>query len=161
MAVTGSASPVRYRILTEGGLERMTDVSVIVTLLIYGGAVASIVGGMLLLSFLLGERHRGRVTGEPYESGIAPTGSARIRFSAHYYVIAMFFVIFDLEAVFIVSWSIAFRESGFNGYVGALIFIGVLAAALVYEWRVGALDFAPRGKIILKHLARERERHHG
>jgi NADH-quinone oxidoreductase subunit A len=96
---------------------------------------------MLTLSYLLGQRHRERATGEPYESGIVSTGSARLRFSAKFYLIAMLFVIFDLEAVFIFAWAVAFRELGWAGYLGALVFIGVLVAALIYEWRIGALDW--------------------
>jgi NADH-quinone oxidoreductase subunit A len=62
----------------------------------------------------------------------------------------MFFVIFDLEAVFIISWAIAIRAVGWGGYIGILIFIGVLVAVLIYEWRIGALDFGPNGRKILK-----------
>ena len=62
----------------------------------------------------------------------------------------MFFVIFDLEAVFIISWAVAFKELGWVGYWGIVIFIGMLLAALVYEWRIGAFDFGPKGKHIIK-----------
>jgi NADH-quinone oxidoreductase subunit A len=99
------------------------------------------VAGMLVLSYLLGQRHQERATGEPYESGIVSTGSAQLRFSAKFYLIAMLFVIFDLETVFIFAWAVAFRELGWAGYLGVLVFIGVLVAALIYEWRVGALDW--------------------
>jgi NADH-quinone oxidoreductase subunit A len=99
---------------------------------------------MLTVSWLLGQRHQGRETGEPYESGVAPTGSARLRFSANFYVIAMFFVIFDLEVAFIVAWAVAIRELGWPGYMGALLFIGVLMSALLYEWKLGALDWGLR-----------------
>jgi NADH-quinone oxidoreductase subunit A len=101
---------------------------------------------MLLLSWFLGQRHRGRETGEPYESGIMPTGSARLRLSAKFYLVAMFFVIFDLEAAFIVAWAVAAREAGWPGYIGVLSFIGVLTAALLYEWRLGALDWGFRSE---------------
>lgn len=113
--------------------------------IIYFAAVLVIVAGMLA-SFVLGQRHRGRETGEPYESGIMTTGSARVRLSANFYVVAMLFVIFDLEAVFLIAWAIAWREVGWLGYVEVLIFTGVLAAALVYIWRLGALDWGSRGK---------------
>jgi NADH-quinone oxidoreductase subunit A len=99
---------------------------------------------MLTVSWLLGQRHRGRETGEPYESGVAPTGSARLRLSANFYIIAMFFVIFDLEVVFIVAWAVAIRELGWPGYIGVLLFIGVLMIALLYEWKLGALDWGLR-----------------
>src|SRR5262245_23406282 len=101
---------------------------------------------MLALSYLLGQRHQERATGEPYESGIVSTGSARLRFPAQFYLVAMLFVIFDLEAVFIFAWAIAFRELGWGGYVGALVFIGVLVAALIYAWRLGILDWGSYGR---------------
>ena len=115
-------------------------------LVVYFAAVILLVAGMLALSYLLGERHRARAMDEPYESGIVSTGSARLRFSAQFYLVAMLFVIFDLEAVFIFAWAIAFRELGWAGYVGVLIFIGVLVAALVYAWRRGALDWGGEGR---------------
>lgn len=96
---------------------------------------------MIGISYVLGERHKDLATDEPYESGILRTGTARLRFSAKFYLVAMFFVIFDLEAVFIFTWAIAFRELGWVGYIEVLIFIGVLMAALVYLWRLGALDW--------------------
>lgn len=113
-------------------------------------ATIILVGLMLLLSYYLGERHQERTTGETYESGIKATGEARLRFPVHFYIIAMFFVIFDLEAVFLIAWAIAFQEVGWMGYWGAFIFIMILLAVLVYEWKTGALEFGPKGKQILK-----------
>ncbi len=113
-------------------------------LVVYFAAVLVVVAGMLVISYLLGQRHHERATGIPYESGMLPTGSARLRFDVKYYLVAMFFVIFDLETVFIVSWAIAFRELGWAGYIEILIFIGVLVAGLVYLWRLGALDWGTR-----------------
>ncbi|HTX52916.1 MAG TPA: NADH-quinone oxidoreductase subunit A [Candidatus Baltobacteraceae bacterium] len=110
---------------------------------VYFGLVLVVVAGMLGLSFLLGERHREHATDEPYESGIASTGSARMRFSVKFYLVAVFFVVFDLEAVFVFAWSVSLREVGWTGYVEALIFITVLVATLVYLWREGALDWGP------------------
>ena len=112
-------------------------------LLLYFAAVLVLVAGMLGLSYVLGERHEEKATGEPYESGIPPTGSARLRFDVKFYLIAMFFVVFDLEAAFLFAWAIAFRELGWLGYVEVLIFVGVLLVALIYLWRVGALDWGP------------------
>jgi NADH-quinone oxidoreductase subunit A len=105
---------------------------------------------MLGLSFVLGQRHKERATEEPYEGGILSTGSARLRFSAQFYLIAMLFVIFDVETIFIVSWAIAFRELGWYGYAGVMVFVILLFVVLIYEWRNGALDFGPDGKKILK-----------
>jgi NADH-quinone oxidoreductase subunit A len=109
-------------------------------LMAYFVAVLALVASMLGLSSLLGQRHHDRDTDTPYEAGVAPTGSARLRFATSFYLVALFFVIFDLEAVFLFAWVIAARELGWSGYIGMLIFMGVLAAALFYEWRLGVLD---------------------
>jgi len=85
-------------------------------------------------------------TGEPYEGGIVSEGSARVRFSVRYYLIAMFFVVFDLEAVFLFAWAGAARELGWSGYFGLLLFVGLLGAALIYLWRSGALDWSNEPK---------------
>jgi NADH-quinone oxidoreductase subunit A len=96
---------------------------------------------MIAASSVLGQRHRERATGEPYESGVVPTGSARVRFDIKFYLVAMFFLIFDLEAVFLYAWAVGVRETGWSGFAEMLIFTGVLAAALAYLWRMGALDW--------------------
>jgi len=119
-------------------------------LLLYGSIVLTLVGAMLGLSYFLGQRHKDHATNEPYEGGILSDGSARIRFSSQFYMIAMLFVIFDVETIFIVSWAIAFEELGWYGYFGVLIFIILLVVVLIYEWRNGALDFGPDGGKILK-----------
>lgn len=98
---------------------------------------------MLAVSFVLGQRHRSRAADEPYECGIVSTGSAQVRFGVKFYLMAMFFVIFDLEAVFIFAWAAAARELGWIGYLEVLLFVGILIAALFYLWRVGALDWGP------------------
>jgi NADH-quinone oxidoreductase subunit A len=111
-------------------------------LVVYSCSVVALAAAMIGISYFLGERHKERVTNEPYESGIIGTESARLRFSVKFYLIAMFFVIFDVESIFIFAWAIAFREVGWAGYIGILIFIAVLLAALVYLWQLGALDWA-------------------
>ncbi|RDV14261.1 NADH-quinone oxidoreductase subunit A [Pontibacter diazotrophicus] len=118
-------------------------------MLVYGAIVLSLVAIILGLSYVLGQHHNERATGEPYEGGILSAGTARMRFSSQFYLVAMLFVIFDVETIFILSWAIAFRELGWYGYIGVLVFIGLLAIVLVYEWRNGALDFGPDGKKIL------------
>lgn len=110
-------------------------------LVVYAAIVAVLVAAMLGLSYVLGQRHHDRSTDFPYESGILSEGSARVRLSFKFYLVAMFFVIFDLEAVFIFAWAVAVRETGWTGYIEVSIFIGVLLAALAYLWRVGALDW--------------------
>lgn len=111
---------------------------------VYFGAVLFLVGAMLGLSYVLGSRHMQPQTGQPYESGIVATGSARQRFDVKYYLVAMFFVIFDLEAAFIFAWAVAVRELNWPGYIEVLVFIAILFAALVYLWRLGALNWETR-----------------
>ena len=108
----------------------------------YFALVVILVTATLVVSYLLGPRHTEPATGEPYEGGIVSEGSARVRFSVRYYLIAAFFVVFDLEAVFLFAWAVAARESGWAGYCEVLLFVSVLFAALIYLWKVGALDWA-------------------
>jgi NADH-quinone oxidoreductase subunit A len=118
--------------------------------IVFASIVIIIIGIIIGLSYLLGERHKEKTTDDPYESGIPPTGDAHLRFSSGFYIIAMFFVIFDLDAAFIMLWAVSFRELGLPGYIGILVFIGILIVLLIYELRIGALDFGPDGKKILK-----------
>ncbi len=112
-------------------------------LIVYFIAVLFVVAVMMGLSALLGERsrHPTSATLAPFESGIVAAGTSSVRFSIGFYLVAIFFVIFDIEAVFIFAWAIAFRESGWPGYVEILIFIAILVAALAYLWLIGALDW--------------------
>ena len=117
-------------------------------LVFYCSAVLIIVGGMIGLPYVLGERHwrnpvrQGqRGTYAPYESGVRPTGTAQLRLPIQYYLVAMFFVIFDLEAVFIYAWAVAVPETGWWGFSEIAVFITILLVALIYLWRVGALEW--------------------
>ncbi|MCO5787649.1 NADH-quinone oxidoreductase subunit A [Pseudomonas sp. G11-1] len=101
---------------------------------------------MLLVSSILGSRAWGRSKNEPFESGIVSTGDTRLRFSAKFYLVAMLFVIFDVEALFLFAWAVSVRESGWAGFIGASIFISILVAGLVYEAAIGALDWSPAGR---------------
>lgn len=113
------------------------------SLLIYALAVACLVTAMLGFSYVLGGRSHGRARNEPFESGVLPLGFARFQLPARFYLVAVFFVIFDLEAVFIFAWAIVAREAGWAGYIEMLIFVGILLAALIYLWRLRALDWNP------------------
>ena len=113
-------------------------------LVLYCVAVIVLVGGMTAVSHVLGQRHSGKATIEPYEAGIVTVGYARFRLPVKFYLVAIFFVIFDLETVFIFAWAVAFRDVGWVGYIDVVVFVGVLFAALVYLWRLGALDWGPR-----------------
>ena len=110
-------------------------------LLVYSLAVMALISAIVAISSVLGQRHRERATDIPYESGMMPTGSARLRISAEFYLVAMFFVIFDLESIFIFAWAVAARELGWAGYAALVVFAAVLMAALAYLWRSGALNW--------------------
>jgi len=105
-----------------------------------------LVAFMLGVSSLLGGKAWGRSKNEPFESGMLPTGSARLRLSVKFYLVAMLFVIFDVEALFLFAWATAVRESGWVGLIGAGVFIVILFAGLIYEASVGALDWAPAAR---------------
>lgn len=110
-------------------------------LLIFFLAVMGLVSVMLVLSHFLGQRQHTRATNEPFESGIVSFGSARYHVTIPFYLVAILFVIFDLEAVFLFAWAISFREVGWPGFIEVFVFISILIAALVYIWRIGALDW--------------------
>ena len=101
---------------------------------------------MLFVPYFLGGHDWGRAKNDPFESGIVPQGGARLRVSAKFYLVAMFFVIFDVEALFLYAWAISIRDVGWLGFIEAAIFIFVLLAGLFYLWRVGALDWAPEAR---------------
>jgi NADH-quinone oxidoreductase subunit A len=108
-------------------------------------AATVLVALIVVISHFLGERHRGRATAEPYESGI-PVTSTRTRVPSHFYLVAMFFVVFDVEAVFVFAWAVSASQVGWLGYVEIFIFIAVLLAALVYLWRSGAFEWGTPGR---------------
>lgn len=103
---------------------------------------------MLIGGWYLGGRARARSKNTPFESGIDSVGSARLRLSAKFYLVAMFFVIFDVEALYLFAWSVSVRESGWVGFIEATIFITLLLVGLLYLWRIGALDWAPKKRVL-------------
>lgn len=113
-------------------------------LILFFGIVIVIVAAMLIISYVLGQHHSEHATGAPYEGGIVGTGSADVRFSMKFYLVAMLFVVFDLESVFIYTWAVAGRELGWAGYAEVCVFVGLLVAAFIYLWRLGALDWGGR-----------------
>lgn len=116
-------------------------------LVVFFVAVILLVLTMLGLSWLLGQARANQSTNDPFESGIVSVGDAQGRISVDFYLIAIFFVIFDLETVFIFAWAIAFFELGWTGYFAILVFVLVLVVALIYEWRSGALDWGTKTRV--------------
>lgn len=113
---------------------------------IYLLGVAGLCTFMLVVAYVLGGRYRGRAKNDPFESGVVSAGGARMRLSAKFYLVAMLFVIFDVEALYLYAWSVSVRESGWMGFIEATIFIVVLLIGLIYLARIGALDWAPEGR---------------
>jgi len=111
-------------------------------LIIYFVAILVITAVMLGGSFFLGQKHFTK--DEPFESGTVPTGDVHLRFSVPFYRLAIFFVIFDMESVFLYAWSVALEESGWPGFIEALAFISILLATLIYLAATGALDWRTR-----------------
>jgi len=96
---------------------------------------------MMLLPLLLRPKNPNPVKSMAYESGMPPIGNAQQRYTVRYYIIAMLFVIFDIEAVFFYPWAVAFNVIGWYGLIEMLLFIALLLVAYVYAWRKGALDW--------------------
>ncbi|MCH7336194.1 NADH-quinone oxidoreductase subunit A [Acinetobacter sp. NIPH 2699] len=98
---------------------------------------------MLTVPLLLGGKAWGRAKQEQFESGVVSAGGARIRLSAKFYLVAIFFVVFDLEALYLYAWATSVREVGWVGFTAAAVFILVLLIGLIYELSTGGLNWAP------------------
>ncbi|HEY3346416.1 MAG TPA: NADH-quinone oxidoreductase subunit A [Nitrospirota bacterium] len=111
---------------------------------IYTALVLIIVGVLMFLSWWPGSRRRTQEQLRPYESGIIPTGQTRHRLPVQFYLVAIFFIVFDLESVFVYSWAVAFDLLGWRGYAYISVFIIALFAGLVYIWKKKVLEWGPR-----------------
>jgi NADH-quinone oxidoreductase subunit A len=98
--------------------------------------------GLVGAGVLIGKRVKNRVKDTPYECGFTPVGSARERFSVKYYLVAMLFILFDIEAIFLFPWAVVYRELKWFGFLEMLIFIVLIMAGLFYIWRKGVLEWA-------------------
>ena len=112
-----------------------------IPVLIELGVVALVAGGMLVLSYLLGKHKRTREKLMPYECGMSPTGDARHRFSVRFYLVAMIFILLDVEVVFLYPWAVVYRELKMFGFVEMLLFLLLVVAGFVYLWKKGVLDW--------------------
>ena len=97
--------------------------------------------GMLVFSHLVSPQRPTALKASPYESGMPPLGDTRERFSVRFYMVAMLFIIFDIETVFMIPWAVAFRQLGLFGLIEMLIFVVILLVGYVYAWKRGALDW--------------------
>ena len=102
----------------------------------------AVAGGLVGVSAVLGQRVKNRVKDTPYECGIVPTGSAKERFSVKFYLVAMVFILFDIEAIFLYPWAMVYRELKLFAFVEMFLFIVLILAGFFYIWKKGALDWA-------------------
>ena len=113
------------------------------SLVIYGMMILALIAVLLLIASWLGEKKLNSEKLRPYESGIIPTGSARLRYPIPFFLVAVFFLIFDVEGAYIFSWAISCNELGWSGWLQISFFIIILLLGLVYIWRKGGLDWGP------------------
>ena len=109
-------------------------------LILLGLSVVNAVG-MVALSTVVSPTKTTAVKSAPYESGMDPIGDTRSRFSVNFYVVAILFIVFDVETVFLLPWAVVMREVGLAGFVTAGMFIFILTVGLIYEWKKGALEW--------------------
>ncbi len=112
-----------------------------IPLLILLGLSALQAVGMVILSTVLSPTKRTRIKSSPYESGMDPLGGTRERFSVKFYVVAILFIVFDVETVFLLPWAVQARALGWAGFAAVGIFVFILTVGLIYEWKKGALEW--------------------
>ena len=113
-----------------------------VPLLVHFIFAVGLASAIVILSALLGKHRPSTVKGRPYECGIEPTGDARGRFSVKFYLVAMLFILFDVEAVFLYPWAVLLRELKMFGFWEMLLYVAVILVGFFYIWKKGALDWA-------------------
>jgi len=102
---------------------------------------AGLSGALLVMSTLIGRHKRSREKDQPYECGIRPTGDAREPFSVQFYMVALLFILFDIEAIFLYPWALVYRDLKVFGFVEMVLYIIILLAGYIYLWKKGALDW--------------------
>jgi len=120
-------------------------------LLIHLIVVGVVAGAIVTLSWIIGYRRPTRAKMSPYECGMTPVGDARERFSVKFYLVAMLFILFDVEAVFLYPWAVILKELKMFGFWEMLIYIFIVSIGLFYVWKKGVLDWnqvsARRGEV--------------
>jgi NADH-quinone oxidoreductase subunit A len=111
--------------------------------LIHGLLAGAIATAIVSLSWLIGQRKPTRAKLSPYESGMAPVGDARGRFAVRFYLVAMLFILFDVEAVFLYPWAVILRDLKHFGLWEMFVYIGIVLVGFFYVWKKGVLDWGP------------------
>jgi NADH-quinone oxidoreductase subunit A len=112
-------------------------------ILIYTIITVSLIGVLLLAAWWLGAKRTSLKKGSAYESGIIPSASARLAWPVPFYLVAIFFIIFDVEAAFVFTWAVAWDALGIVGVIQISVFIVILAVGLIWLWLKGGLDWGP------------------
>jgi NADH-quinone oxidoreductase subunit A len=112
-------------------------------LLIHVVLVVGLTTAIISLSWLIGERKPTRAKMAPYESGMMPVGDARGRFSVQFYLVAMLFILFDVEAVFLYPWAVILRDLKHFGLGEMFVYIGIVLVGFFYVWKKGVLEWGP------------------
>ncbi len=118
----------------------------LISLGLYTIIAVGLIGALMGLCWWLGNKTRSETKGQPYESGVLPTGAARLKEPVPFYLVAIFFIVFDVEAIFIVSWAVAYDLLSWAGFFQITFFIILLFLGLVYLWKMGGLDWGPRAQ---------------
>ena len=116
----------------------------ILALFVFALMVFGLVGILFFIAGWLGEKKPSPEKSRPYECGIVPTGTARFHYPVAFYLVAAFFLIFDVEAAFIFSWAIAFDRLGWSGWLQISFFVVILLISLFYIWKKGGLEWGPK-----------------
>ena len=115
-------------------------------LLMHFGIATALASAIVILSQLVGRHKPGLAKMSPYECGVEPLGDARRRFSVKFYMVAMLFILFDVETVFLYPWAVILRELKMFGFWEMMIYIAIVVAGLFYAWKKGVLDWNKQGK---------------
>jgi len=113
-------------------------------LLIHMLVACAVAGGMITLSTILGQRRPTAFKQQPYECGMTPTGDTRGRFSVKFYLVAMLFILFDVEAVFLYPWAVILRDLKMFGFWEMFVYIIIFLVGFFYAWKKGVLDWNAR-----------------
>ncbi len=111
-------------------------------ILLHGAIIAVIAAAMVGLSSLIGRHVRSRAKALPYESGMVPVGNTRQPFTVKFYMVAMMFILFDVEAVFLYPWAVVFRELKMFGFIEMAIYMVIIFSGFFYIWKKGVLDWS-------------------
>ena len=123
--------------------ETLPSFEALLSLGLYTAIAVGLVGLLMLLASAIGQRTHSKAKDEAYESGIEPTGPARLSEPVPFYLVAIFFIVFDVEMIFVVSWAVAFDRLGWAGFAQVTFFILVLFLGLIHLWKSGGLDWGP------------------